>query len=230
MLVHSILHCDQSHYATQHKTYVYSSAEINTPDIRIFVRFALFEHNLCYPTIRLQPCGFALCIVCLTIWRWEAHNWWNIFSYQYLCSAHTIIVLKIHISTNYSTIRSFDMWIFEYTKVVFISALVYSSLYSSMRLCQLMSGRNAITKAFEPPYVHIPNCTSVDFVMFCYLQRSAIAVMFVWWEDPTIEQAEWSCVTREYGVHWLTTRGELVMLKWSAGCWDSSLNVSRQLQ
>ena len=27
------------------------------------------------------------------------NNWWNIFSYQDLCSAHTIIVLKIHIST-----------------------------------------------------------------------------------------------------------------------------------
>ena len=36
-----------------------SSVETNTTDIRIFVRFALFKHNLCYPTIRLQPCGFA---------------------------------------------------------------------------------------------------------------------------------------------------------------------------
>ena len=64
-----------------------------------------------------------VCIVCSTTWSWDAHNWWNIFSYQYLCSAHTITVPKIHISTNYSTIRSFDMWIFKYTKVVFVSAL-----------------------------------------------------------------------------------------------------------
>ena len=35
----------------------------NTTDIRIFVRFALFEHNLCYPTIRLQPCGFAYALL-----------------------------------------------------------------------------------------------------------------------------------------------------------------------
>ena len=38
---------------------LYIDTETNTTDIRIFVRFALFEHNLCYPTIRLQPCGFA---------------------------------------------------------------------------------------------------------------------------------------------------------------------------
>ena len=36
-----------------------TSAETNTTDIRIFVRFAIFEHNLCYSTIRLRPCGFA---------------------------------------------------------------------------------------------------------------------------------------------------------------------------
>ena len=36
-----------------------SSVETNTTDIRIFVRFAIFEHNLCYSTICLQPCGFA---------------------------------------------------------------------------------------------------------------------------------------------------------------------------
>ena len=100
------------------------SAETNTSNIRIFVCFVLFEHNLCYPTIRLQPCGFALCIVSSTTWSWDAHNWWKIFCYQDKCSAHTIIVPKIHISTNYSTIRLFDMWIFEYTKVVFVSALV----------------------------------------------------------------------------------------------------------
>ena len=35
------------------------SAETNTTDIQIFVRFALFEHNLCYSTTRLRPCGFA---------------------------------------------------------------------------------------------------------------------------------------------------------------------------
>ena len=102
------------------------SAETNTPDIRIFVRFALFEHNLCYPTIHLQPCGFAYALFVRPL-SWDAHNWWNKFSYQDLCSAYTIIVPKIHISTNYSTIRSFDMWIFEYTKVVFVSALILTT-------------------------------------------------------------------------------------------------------
>ena len=29
-------------------------AETNTKYIRTFVRFAIFEHNLCYSTIRLQ--------------------------------------------------------------------------------------------------------------------------------------------------------------------------------
>ena len=40
-------------------TCMYIRAETNTTDIRIFVHFAIFEHNLCYSTIRLQPCGFA---------------------------------------------------------------------------------------------------------------------------------------------------------------------------
>ena len=44
-----------------------------------------------------------------------------------LYSARTIIMLKIHISTNYSTIRSFDMWLFDYTKLVFVSALLFIS-------------------------------------------------------------------------------------------------------
>ena len=49
---------------------------LNTTDIRIFVRFAIFEHNLCYLTIRLQPCGFAH-VYFSTTWSWDAHNWWN---------------------------------------------------------------------------------------------------------------------------------------------------------
>ena len=51
-------------------------AEKNNTDIRIFVRFAIFEHNLCYSTIRLQPHAYFS-----TTWSWDAHNWWNIFSY-----------------------------------------------------------------------------------------------------------------------------------------------------
>ena len=37
---------------------VYCRAETNTTDIRIFVCFAIFEHNFYYSTICLQPCGF----------------------------------------------------------------------------------------------------------------------------------------------------------------------------
>ena len=45
-----------------------SSAETNTTDIRIFVRFAIFENNLCYSTIRLQPREFVYVTDRFAIW------------------------------------------------------------------------------------------------------------------------------------------------------------------
>ena len=43
--------------------------------------FAIFEHNLCFSTIRLQPCGLAHAYFSITL-SCDAHNWWNILSYQ----------------------------------------------------------------------------------------------------------------------------------------------------
>ena len=58
---------------------LYIDTETNTTDIRIFVRFALFEHNLCYPTIRLQPCGFAYALFVRPIGvGMHIIRWWNI--------------------------------------------------------------------------------------------------------------------------------------------------------
>ena len=51
-----------------------SSVETNTTDIRIFVRFAIFEHNLCYSTICCNHVGLHVYIFSTT-WSCGVHNW-----------------------------------------------------------------------------------------------------------------------------------------------------------